>query len=423
MSNSIKITIKPQYHGRNLNYTVGIEENLDLYVLLAKDEDGYVMGKPGETTRENPATAVFALSKEEFDLKDTDEDKLDDLAFELMHSLPRDRIIAEQNLRSNNRVDTIDGGKLLAQRRAQLKERDEKTKAQREGRAKEGIQTILKQGTVWYHSVQDTAGGAPYLIPADNQNAAVVLFTKEEYAKQAADSLKTLPLEVRKLEGAAINGFFSSLLRIGATRIIVDLGLPSSGDADRDVALSIQNERLKGHRMINSRLSAAILGHVQSKKLTTENADKITAAFWQQMCREFPKSLFFIPVAIAGKEAPEDGDKDFLVSPSAAAVIKEVQPSLDGMNGYKTVGLNGQTVNFITFNSADKRFFPIFTNMPELRASFHDKCHVALISYQDLMKQYAGFDGVVVNAATLNLTITAAGMENMVKRNSESEEK
>ena len=48
---------------------------------------------------------------------------------------------------------------------------------------------------------------------------------------------------------------------------------------------------------------------------------------------------------------------------------------------------------------------------------------MALISYQDLMKQYAGFDGVVVNAATLNLTITAAGMENMVKRNSEPEEK
>ena len=94
MTNSVKLHIKRVFKGENLNYSLGIVENLNLYVMELIDTTGFIMGIPGQTSKLEPATAVFGITKEEFDLKDNDVSKLDDLAFELMHKLPKDRIIA-----------------------------------------------------------------------------------------------------------------------------------------------------------------------------------------------------------------------------------------------------------------------------------------------------------------------------------------
>ena len=82
MSQSVKIQIKRVFKGENLNYNLGIIEGLNLYVMEVTDTTGFIMGIPGETSKEKPATAVFGITKEEFDLKDSDVSKLDEaLAF------------------------------------------------------------------------------------------------------------------------------------------------------------------------------------------------------------------------------------------------------------------------------------------------------------------------------------------------------
>ena len=116
MEQTVKLKIKRVFKGENLNYNVGIVENLNLYVMEVTDTTGFIMGVHGETSRENPAKAVFGITKEEFDLKDTDVAKLDDLAFELMHKIPKDRILAEFNLRKDGREETIDAGKYASEK-------------------------------------------------------------------------------------------------------------------------------------------------------------------------------------------------------------------------------------------------------------------------------------------------------------------
>ena len=123
MNDSVKLQIKRVYKGENLNYNIGIIESLNLYVMEVTDSTGFIMGIPGETSKDKPAVAVFGITKEEFDLKDTDTEKLDDLAFELMHKIPKDRIIAENNLRKDCREETIDDGKYASEKVADLEEK------------------------------------------------------------------------------------------------------------------------------------------------------------------------------------------------------------------------------------------------------------------------------------------------------------
>ena len=138
------------FKGENLNYNLGIVEGLNLYVMEVTDTTGFIMGIPGETSKEKPATAVFGITKEEFDLKDSDVSKLDDLAFELMHKIPQDRIIAENNLRKDGREETIDNGKYASEKVADLEEQKKKIMGESAERAKKLIGEMFKNEEAWY---------------------------------------------------------------------------------------------------------------------------------------------------------------------------------------------------------------------------------------------------------------------------------
>ena len=47
MSESVKIQIRRVFKGENLNYNLGIVENLNLYVMEVTDTTGFIMGIPG----------------------------------------------------------------------------------------------------------------------------------------------------------------------------------------------------------------------------------------------------------------------------------------------------------------------------------------------------------------------------------------
>ncbi|MBQ8552110.1 MAG: hypothetical protein IJ428_04775, partial [Clostridia bacterium] len=46
---------------------------------------------------------------------------------------------------------------------------------------------------------------------------------------------------------------------------------------------------------------------------------------------------------------------------------------------------------------------------------FANRAKLCMIAYEDIRENYGKFFGVVVNPAGVNLTITAAGMENIEK--------
>ena len=97
--------------------------------------------------------------------------------------------------------------------------------------------------------------------------------------------------------------------------------------------------------------------------------------------------------------------------------MKENKPAVIGLEKYKPTNGNGRKIKFVTLkNSAageEKTFFPVFTDIGELKAVFGDNAKLCMITYNDLREKYKSCFAVVVNPASLNLIITEKGMENI----------
>lgn len=412
MSESVKIQIRRVFKGENLNYTLGIVEDLNLYVMEVTDTTGFIMGVPGETSKDNPATAVFGITKEEFDLKNTDIPKLDDLAFELMHKIPQDRIIAENNLRKDGREETIDDGKYASEKVADLESKKEEMLKQSAERAKKLIAKMFENKEAWFVYTK----GAGNKIPTIDNSGAAQIFTKEEYASNVIEKAPEVPLAIEKLNEKTLGGFFSGLFRYGILRLKVDLLQPGGGEVARDEVAKMGE--LKEYQLMNSRCYSLMIRYLQAKQLLNKTTANLSSAtLWSAMCKEFPKSLFFVPMCFEGEEANVKDEHEIFFTQDAVAKMKESKPAIIGLDKYKPSNGNGRKLKFITLkNSAageEKTFFPVFTDIGELKAVFGDKARLCMITYNDLQEKYKSCFGVVVNPATLNLIITDKGMENI----------
>ena len=412
MSQSVKIQIKRVFKGENLNYNLGIIEGLNLYVMEVTDTTGFIMGIPGETSKEKPATAVFGITKEEFDLKDSDVSKLDDLAFELMHKIPQDRIIAENNLRKDGREDTIDNGKYASEKVADLEEQKKKIMGESAERAKKLIGEMFKNEEAWYIYTK----GAGNMLPTIDNSGAAQIFTKEEYANAVVEKAPEVPLAVGKLDKKLLGAFFSNLFRYGILRLKVDMLQPGGGEAARDDVANMG--QLKEYMLTNSRCYSLMIRYLQAKQLLDKtNANLSSATLWSAFCKEFPKSLFFVPMCFEGEEGNVKDDYSIYFTEAAVTKMKDEKPPVIGLEKYKPANGDGRRLKFITLkNSAagdDKTFFPVFTDIGELKAVFGDKARICVITYNDLREKYVNCFAVVVNPASLNLIITDKGMENI----------
>ncbi len=414
MSGSVKITIKPYYRSETLNYFVGIVENLGLYVIQATDNQGFIMGIPGQTSKENPSTAVFGISKEEFDLKDSDREKLDDLAFRLMHELPADRIIAEHNLRKGGRVQSIDDGKYASEKTKELETKKNELITASTERAKKLIGEMVEKGEGWFLYTK----GAGNRLPTIDSSGAVQIFTKEEYAKEVAEKAPDVPLEIQKMDKNGINLFFQNLFRYGILRVKVDLLQSTGGEALRDEAVKLGG--IKEYGLLNSKCFSLMIRYLQAKQIKDSRiAQASSATLWNALCKDFAKGLYFVPMCFEGEEGQEISEKEIYFTQSSAKICKETKPVILGIEKYKPSSGDGRLMKFLTLKSNSgedtKIVFPVFTDIEELKAVFGDKARLCIISYDDLREKYVSCFGVVVNPASLNLIITVAGMENIEK--------
>lgn len=426
MSSSVKITIRPYYKSDTMNYTVGIIENLGLYVLQATDTQGFIMGIPGKTTSEAPAMAVFGISKEEFELKDNDRERLDDLAGLLMRELPQDRIIVENNLRTEGRADTVDNGKYAAEKVAELeakkKELEEKSaeaRTQSAERAKKLIAEIVKNGEGWFIYTKGTGK----IVPTIDNSGAAQLFSKQEYAQLVVEKAPEIPLAVQKMDKNGLNLFFSNLFRYGILRIKVDLLQAEGGEVARDEAVSFRG--FKGYDLMGSKLFSDILRYVQAKQITKEELSKQSCAVaWSMLSEDFVKGIFLAPMCFAGEEGKEITEKEIFFSERAVPAIKEMKPAILGIDKFTPTNAAGKTMKFTTLKNNDgdseKTFLPIYTDLTEFLAAFGGKARPFFITYEDIHEKYTACFGVVVNSATVNFAITKAGMESFDRVNKDS---
>ena len=412
MNDSVKLQIKRVYKGENLNYNIGIIESLNLYVMEVTDSTGFIMGIPGETSKDKPAVAVFGITKEEFDLKDTDTAKLDDLAFELMHKIPKDRIIAENNLRKDCREETIDDGKYASEKVADLEEKKNQMQSMHADNAKKAITAILEKGEAWYIYTK----GAGNKVPTIDNSGSAQIFTKEEYARKVIELAPQVPLEAEKLDKKGLSAFFHNLFRYGILKIRVDLQQPEAGEVARDEVAKLGN--IKEYQLCNSRCVSLMIRYLQAKQLLDKTQANLgSATLWSALCKEFPKSIFFVPMCFEGEEGNVKDENEIYFTEHGVKHMRETKPLVLGLEKYKPANGNGRKMKFITLkNSAageDKIFFPVFTDISELKAVFGDKARICIATFADILEKYKSFFGVVVNPSSLNLIITDKGIENI----------
>lgn len=412
MSESVKIQVRRVFKGENLNYNVGIVDNLNLYVMEVIDTTGFIMGIPGQTNKDNPSTAVFGITKEEFDLKDSDTAKLDDLAFELMHRIPKDRLIAEKNLRKDGREESIDNGKYATEKLADIEQKKKEILGESAERAKKLISSMFEKGEAWYIYTK----GAGNKIPTIDNSGAVQIFTKEEYAKLVTEKATEVPLEIEKLDKKTLGMFFTNLFRYGVLKIKVDMLQTTGGEVARDETVKLGD--LKEYQLCNSRCYSLMIRYLQAKQLLNKtNANLSSATLWSAFCKEFPKSIFFVPMCFEGEEATVKDEMDVYFTESGIKEMREKKPAVIGLEKYTPSNSGGRKMKFITLKNSvageGKVFFPVFTDIGELKAVFKDKARLCVISYSDILEKYKSFFGVVVNPATLNLIITDKGIENI----------
>ncbi|MBQ4290766.1 MAG: SseB family protein [Clostridia bacterium] len=120
----MEIKYRVIWANEDLHYSVGLLDPNDDPALRVTDPTHIIMTDHEKWTPGTDPAALFGITDEEYAWKDSDPDKLDELAQKLRTEIPKDRLIAEQNgVRSKDRVESIDFGKYVRYRRALNEER------------------------------------------------------------------------------------------------------------------------------------------------------------------------------------------------------------------------------------------------------------------------------------------------------------
>lgn len=122
----MEIKFKATYVNEDLKYAVGVigAPGAEDYVIRVLDPTHIIMTDPETWTPGTDPSAMFGITEEEYLWKDTDHEKLDDLAQKLRTDIPKDRLIAEKDgVRKKDRAESIDYGKYVRYRKERNEQR------------------------------------------------------------------------------------------------------------------------------------------------------------------------------------------------------------------------------------------------------------------------------------------------------------
>ena len=189
----MKIGFKTTYVNDELKYSVGLAgpAGMEDYAMRVVDPTHIIMTDPETWTPGTDPSALFALTEEEYNWKDTDLEKLDELAQKLRTDIPTDRLLGEsEGVRKKDRVESIDYGKFVRYR----KDRNEK-------RRDEMITRMLNADELYCMYCGET--NKPYVF----QYSYMQMFEDKALAMELANEyrMRNIPLLVATLNRNMLN--------------------------------------------------------------------------------------------------------------------------------------------------------------------------------------------------------------------------
>ena len=194
----MELKFRATFANEDLHYAVGVLDPAEDYAIRVVDPTHIIMTDREKWTPGTDPSAVFGITEEEYNWKDTDPDKLDDLAQKLRSEIPKDRLIAEKDgVREKDRAESIDYGKYVRYRKAVNEQRRDAVIAKMLAAENLHVMYLNETGKpavfgynfILMYESKEIALDAANEYRKRNLPVLVSTFTKEQYNKEETKSV------------------------------------------------------------------------------------------------------------------------------------------------------------------------------------------------------------------------------------------
>ncbi|MBR5871577.1 MAG: SseB family protein [Clostridia bacterium] len=386
----MKIGFKTTYVNDELKYSVGLAGPVGMedYAMRVVDPTHIIMTDPETWTPGTDPSALFGLTEEEYNWKDTDLEKLDELAQRLRTDIPKDRLLGEsEGVRKKDRVESIDYGKYVRNRKERM-----------ERRTDEMIGRMLAAEELYVMYCGET--NKPYVF----QYSHMQVFEDKALAMELANEYRkyNIPLLVATLNRSQLNAenaksFYQELMVLGYPLIMFF-------DAEKRQAMIQIKDIIKHKAYIgqknnlvygNPKLDFAMTNLFQFMR-TPNNIDRSDPEKFKEIVTKtlgFMEGRFIEALSDARFLIPTKAMPDGKVLP---AIIKMAQkkpaaaPAEGAEEAAKTEAAEGEVI--------EKNFLPVFSNGMEFNSD-NDQYKAAVLPLDEIIKMVKGLnlDGLLIN--------------------------
>ena len=386
----MKIGFKTTYVNDELKYSVGLAgpAGMEDYAMRVVDPTHIIMTDPETWTPGTDPSALFALTEEEYNWKDTDLEKLDELAQKLRTDIPTDRLLGEsEGVRKKDRVESIDYGKFVRYR----KDRNEK-------RRDEMITRMLNADELYCMYCGET--NKPYVF----QYSYMQMFEDKALAMELANEyrMRNIPLLVATLNRNMLNAenaksFYQELSVLGYPVIMFfdsekrQAMIPVKDIIKHKAYVAQKNNLVYG----NPKVDFAMTNLFQFMR-TPNNIDRSDPEKFKEVVTKtlaFMESRFVEALSDARLLIPTQATPDGKVLP-AIVKMSQKKPAAPAEEGAEAAAQTEAAAEEVI----EKNFLPVFTNGMEFNSD-KDQYKAAVLPLDDLIKMVRELklDGMLIN--------------------------
>lgn len=445
----MNLTFSPIYHNtdnKDREFKVGKFRELNLYAVEISDITGTI-------SEENAVLGgkdilLMGLTEKEFMLKETDKSALHTLVNSLADNIPKDRLISYRQINYKGEIvedknitpksDTIDDGEYVKYTqsmaiyipddisvainsdyylaanyylRATSIVEDKKTDEIREKikQLKKIVLKKLKALNELYYVYNKSIGER---FPTIGPNGAIWLFTLENLVQDIITKNKEVDFAYKKITQKDFEVILNHMYRFGMTDIIFNPGFDFAFAIKRDEYMPIIG--YEDRKITNSELHYNTIRFLQNKAIKLDNCQKAASSLWGMINQNLTQTVFLTPMMFEDEVAKDIkiSDNKVYFTQNACEIAKNINLNFFNMGKFDTAPqCPDKEMTYITLKSKDvndceKSWFPVFTDIFELRSILGDNLRICAISFNEIIAHTKDkMDGICLNPYGVNLRL------------------
>ncbi|MBO4898083.1 MAG: SseB family protein [Clostridia bacterium] len=367
--------------------------------------------------------ALFLITEDEFNLKDTDEKKLEEFIFELYTKIPEDRLMesffisidndSRRDMNLKPKCKTVDDNKIERQSRRQYAQNH-------------GIPYLNSVEKVYM--IYDTVTGDS--CPSITWNGYANVFTKFEYAEDFLKQSEIKTLGIKEYAKTDFEAQVKSWYALGIQSFYLNAGTNEHPSAIlRDDYLP--DPKAKEWEYSGSALYMCIIRYLQYSAQKSENMRSLSKTLYSAFCHELKETFLLCPFLYESDNAPLD-EEDYVLHTSAEAgekaLVKKDSLKFYGGEkyGFSSLANLSETgeMHIIMSENGNEKCIPAFTDFASLKAAYGENVRIGLYTYDELRaiaEKDEGVSGIIINPGPASMPVPKEDMQRIEKISKEEQ--